>query len=214
MNLTLKLDINEKEILNSMLKEMVKQFNILLAALSTDNTIKRLVGEEVESQIKKTPEFVSLLSGDLAAIFGLTDSSKILENIIVTIKNSIEVKYSPAIIVGETLTTSITVSVLLSDFSDVLTVPGTSYSTDGGDVNWLEWLLTAGDEIVISDYTAVLINSPLSRTGHAIMKKSSRGFRVPPEFSGTVNNNWLTRAIEGLEDPIGNILFLELDKRI
>ncbi len=210
----LQLNINQSDILNAILKEMAKELNKIIIQVVSDDSIKSKVGELVDTQIRNSPEFDSLISGDLAAIFGLKDSANIVARIIDTIKNSIEVTYSPAIVVAGSLNASITVSVLKSDFSDVLSLPGVSYTTDGGDVPWLEWLLKAGDGIVIGDYTAVLIETPLSRTGHAIMKKSSRGFRVPPEYAGTINNNWLTRALEDLEHPVGNIIFLELDKRI
>lgn len=208
------LNVNQSDIVNAILREMAKELNKIIAQTISSNDIKVRVGELVEIQIKNSPEFDSLISGDLAAIFGLKDASEVLVNIIETIKNSIEVTYSPAIVVAGALNASITVSVLKSDFSDVLSLPGVSYTTDGGDVPWLDWLLKAGDGIVIADYTAVLIETSISRTGHAIMKKSSRGFRVPPEYSGTINNNWLTRAMEDLENPIGNIIFQELDKRI
>lgn len=208
------LNINQADIQNAILREMAKQLNVILLQVVSDDSLKTNVRELVGTQIINSPEFDSLLSGDLAAIFGLKDSSSILVSIVETIKNSIEVTHSPAIVVAGVLNASITVSVLKSDFSDVLSLPGVSYTTDGGEVNWLEWLLKAGDGIVIGDYTAVLVDTPISRTGHAIMKKSSRGFRVPPEYAGTINNNWLTRALEDLEHPIGNLIFLELDKRI
>jgi len=67
---------------------------------------------------------------------------------------------------------------------------------------WLKALLEAGDEILITGYQySSRILSPetlarVSRTGQGIMlKRNGKGWRVPPEISGTEESNLLTRAL-------------------
>lgn len=85
---------------------------------------------------------------------------------------------------------------------------------DEHTIAWLEWLLKSGDKIVVRDYTFVLGNSKSSRTGLGIMResKSGRGWRIPPEHSGTATNNFVTRAIDGNLKRIGDIITKEFLK--
>ena len=58
-------------------------------------------------------------------------------------------------------------------------------------------------------------NPTASRTGTVIMVKSTgRGWRVPPAFSGTVNDNFVTRALEVLDDVIFNIVKNEIESKV
>lgn len=216
VKIPIELDIDEIDILKEMGEEIAKQLNTVLAVLAVDGKVRARVGEAVDFQIRNTPEYNSLLKGELAAIFGLPNPGPILDSIIETVKNSIEIDVGRAtfnVVAG--LRASIKVSVLKDDFSDVLAVNGASYDTTDGTVDWLKWLLTAGDQIVVEGYDVKFGNSfNGSRTGEAIMQRDLSGFRVPPEFSGTLTNNWLTRAIEGMEDLIGNILLVELNRRL
>lgn len=191
VGLSLKLDILERDVAIAVGREAAKELNKILFSMSNDTGIKTQIWGLVDLQIKNTPEYDSLLNGVLAAIFGLSDPGPILDAIIATIKNSIEIDFSPAIFSASTgLSASFTVSLLNDNFSDILALPGTSTTINGQDVTWLKWLLTAGDTDV----------TPL--------------FRIPPQFTGTITNNWLTRAVDGLDELMGNILFVELKRRV
>ena len=79
-----------------------------------------------------------------------------------------------------------------------------AYDSNGNTVDWLRWLLTAGDTIVIADYQVMKEKgTPLkgSRSGYALMvsPKMSKGFRVDPNHSGTIDDNWITRALIATE---------------
>ena len=77
----------------------------------------------------------------------------------------------------------------------------------GTDLNWLEWLLLFGNKTIIRDYVVEFGDNPRSRTGRAVMKGVKSGkWGVPPEFAGTKNNNWITRAIESADSEINSIL--------
>jgi hypothetical protein len=77
---------------------------------------------------------------------------------------------------------------------------------------WLEWLLLYGGKIIVRSYEVKVGPNPHSRTGLAIMKPSKKNWRVPAEFSGTRENNWVTRALDRLDDSIPNLIQTEIEK--
>jgi hypothetical protein len=80
---------------------------------------------------------------------------------------------------------------------------------------WLEWLLLYGGKIIVRDYRVKMGSNNRSRTGMAVMVESSgSNWRVPTEFAGTSNNNWVTRAINKIDNKILDILETELEKSL
>ena len=77
---------------------------------------------------------------------------------------------------------------------------------EGGDLHWLSWLLTLGDSTIVVGY----YYDPETGVGRSGLGTMSEGgfFRVPPEFSGTRANNFVTRALIGnkQQEQILNIL--------
>ncbi len=75
---------------------------------------------------------------------------------------------------------------------ELVTMDFASFTSEKGHlVNWLYWLLFSGNAIVIADYEVAYGDA--GRTGQAIMIKSG-SFRVPSQFAGEPENNWITRA--------------------
>lgn len=92
-----------------------------------------------------------------------------------------------------------------SSYKDVLVSQAANLITEKGQsLPWLEWLLRFGDKAIIRDYTiGVARNSARSRTGRAIMvKAASKRWKVPSQFAGTAQNNFVTRAIDSIEPSI------------
>jgi hypothetical protein len=169
----------------------------------------------VRLAVLNSPEHGSLLAGDLRNLFGIQDPAPVVQSIVDAVTNSVRVVILPAS--GLSLG-GIRVNILLADMSEVLNLPGSSYlsrSLQRGTeilVPWLNWLLLVGDQVVIADFE-VKTDKPGftgTRTGKAVMvrpkKRPSQGFRVPPHFSGTVDNNWLTRVLEGATGQIVTVL--------
>lgn len=149
-----------------------------------------------------TPEAQALINGPLNFHFGIPAGEELVRvgSIIRTIANNVSVTSKRVSLVGNSLRGGLTVGVLISDFSDVLSNPEAIIVTDKGQsLPWLEWLLLEGDRIIITDYEIAFGHHNHSRSGNAIMKKNTGGgiWRVPPQYSGTIRNNWLTRAILG-----------------
>lgn len=85
----------------------------------------------------------------------------------------------------------------------------------GGVIPWLKWMLTAGDSIIIKDYQVKFGNytnkisygKPVSRTGLAVMVEETGSFwSIPPEYHAFVDKNFVTEAIESLEQPFFEIV--------
>lgn len=75
-----------------------------------------------------------------------------------------------------------------------------------GSIPWLKWLLTAGDSVIIADFGVEFGTFPNSRTGGATMDAKFAPYKVNSAFSGTANNNFITRSIARVRPEIEAIL--------
>lgn len=206
MDLNLKIlesdsEIN-KAILGALLPEVINYMNNGVA------TIKRELPNIIKTAIENTPEYSSILSGKLKYEFGIPDSSIKLNNLIDIWIENIRYPYMKPTIMGNKIKSTFEVNAIRVDFAEVL------YSNDalvidnirGYNLPWLEWLLLEGNKTIISKQEVVIGPNNFSRTGNAIMRDSNKSWKVPSEFSGTVTNNWITRAIDGVEGNIQSLL--------
>ena len=197
------------------LRAFIKEVNDHVAN-KIDN-IRNSVRSATFNFYRGTETYDSLVNGELAGHFGLPlqNRQNNIDTILSTISNSIEVTFKPFKLVGSNIVNGLTIRVLLSDFSDILALPQATIITEKGDaLDWLRWLLLAGDKIIIKEYE-VDIRPGDGRSGMGLMVSEQGGvWRVPPEFSGTMNNNWLTRTLVENSQPylsiLGNIIRKEL----
>jgi hypothetical protein len=77
---------------------------------------------------------------------------------------------------------------------------------EDGDLHWLQWMLIRGDETIIVGYE-YNPQTGLGRSKLGNMKKGN-SFRVPPQYAGTSDNNFITRALIGQQqnDDITNLV--------
>lgn len=191
----------KKKINIEFVRELNKRFTVLhLQALRTK------VGELIELAINQSPEYQSLLGGDLQGELGVPAPFTGVSAMISIFKNSIKIIPSPFRIAGNVISGGFSLVAVESSFKDVIYQPGSIYITEKGTViPWLQWLLLEGDKIIVKQY--FYINVPrfnfLSRTGQGIMlpalsgNLSVGGWRVPPQYSGIISDNWITRALVG-----------------
>lgn len=94
---------------------------------------------------------------------------------------------------------------------DLLAIPEASFiqtftRNTPREIRWLEWLLTKGDAIVVHDWCAWLTpNNPNSRSGGAVMGHKG-SFRILPQWSGVVDNNFISRALEDIDEFVYSII--------
>lgn len=206
MNINLKIietdqQIN-KEILNALLPEVTNFMN------NGVNTIKKELPAILQNAIVNTPEYSSILNGKLKYEFGIPDSNVKLNNLVDLWIENIKYPYMKPTIIGNKIKSSFEVNAVRVDFAEVLYSDNALVIDNirGYNLPWLEWLLLEGNKTIISKQEVVIGPNKFSRTGNALMRDSNKSWKVPSEFSGTVTNNWITRAIDGVEGNIQSLL--------
>lgn len=185
---------------DKMTEKVINAFRLHLNSVfkRAASSIQRRLGEVCESLITRSEEYNSLLSGQLLGELGVPEIRTKLDRILTTIKNSVTVEWTPIIRQGSELSGGLVFKMIRSDFLDIIGLPESYYLTEKGTtIPWLEWLIMEGDRIIIIGYDVKLNLTPKerssSRTGLALMTHGS-GWRVPPQWSGTVQDNFITRA--------------------
>jgi len=171
--------------------------------------------DKVASRIKESsrfwllsqPEIQSLkdtsIQNSLSSLFGIPVGNEggITETIVNSVINSIQVKFSK---IDKNFRGSLTFSMQPSDFQNLLGLSAGHVTTEkGADLHWLKWLLVEGDSVVVSGYQYDA--SAIGRSGVGGMVRGG-SFRVPPQYSGTISNNFVTRAFAGKQSEIEKIL--------
>lgn len=163
-------------------------------------------------------EYESLLGGKLRGEMGLADPKAALDSVVRAVGNAVRVDVTAG--AGQVLA-GMRVQAVRSDFADALAADGARYDSVNAagrvtKVEWLSWLLFAGDRVVIADYGVVRGSfDEFSRTGtHLMTKAFEKGratpWRVPPEFSGTGTDNFLTRVADRAEPLVAAAVEKEL----
>lgn len=206
MKFSIKILENNKQIADDILKALIPQ---------VDNYLKKIL-RNVRTQIPRliydilinTDTYNSLISGQLKYEFGIPDASSSLDEILNIWTNNVIIEYKAPLISNSQIKSSFSVSLIRSDFSDVLSSQSALVIDNlrGYNLPWLEWLLLEGNKTIIPKQQVVIGPNKNSRTGFAVMRESSKSWKVPSQFSGTLNNNWITRAIDDNESKINILL--------
>lgn len=204
------------EIAKKILRAMAEEFNTRMNNKLPN--IKERIRNLTIYMIKQSDTYQSLIDGELAAHFGLPSANRqiMVDTIIDKIGDSIKIEVKQVKQFGKSFRGQSTINVLVKDFSDILSMAEAFVSTEKGQIlPWLEWLLIKGDTIIISEYDVRLIDGK-GRSGAGMMIKNSSGaWRVPPKYSGTIRDNWLTRTLTVYRDKylkaIGQIIKQELE---
>jgi hypothetical protein len=214
MNIGLKVIDSSNDISSSILKELSDKINKLLS--SSINNIETDLRAIINEAIRSQPEYTSLLTGTLKAELGLPDSS-IVDEVVDFFANSVKVtqnnvKYSInkgiyGVLKIELVSDNIIAQSLYNNFANVQDVKGYI-------IPWLQWLLLEGGSILVKNYEVKYGNSPYSRSGMAIMVESNQSWSVPNAFSGKLNDNWITRAINNAEQEIVSTIIKNLEQNI
>jgi hypothetical protein len=179
--------------------------------------IQTKIRAAVKNALQAQPEYEALTRGNLRYELGVPDSQNRADSIIDTWINNMSLEKSIIKMNNQGLSGGFSLSMISSDFADVLMLPAATVTdeSNGYSLPWLKWLLLDGGKIIVKDYSVVFGPNRASRTGFAIMKKDkSSNWRVPPEFAGTISNNWATRAIDSLDESISNIIQEEIERAI
>lgn len=216
----------EKLIMKSILDEINSYFQKNLSKVEDD------IAARFKQLFATTPEYDSLTQGGTLSIeLGIkpADAIRWLDSIIAELLNQTHLFFSPFSYSRGNITGGLTLAAFEDDFQKILSMPAASYVSynsggQGTDIDWLKWMLTEGDRIIIQDYSIRYGNytSPVfnSRTGKALMVAHRytgiKFWRMPPQYSGTMDNNWITRAIDKrikfVEDIVYGVIVYHFDQ--
>lgn len=216
MKLKFQLDLIEKvpEIRDAILDSLVSHLEP--AFRKSIPIIRRRIVDFAIDKIKSQPEYASLLNGKLKYEFGIPNPEVAVSDILEVWANNISINYQPVIKRGTQVFGYVQIDMIKQDFEDALSSSSAIVydNMSGISLPWLQWLLLDGSKILVRKHKVRMGPNRNSRTGMAIMVQSKENWRVPSEFAGTKNNNWVTRAIQSMNDEIPTIIEEEIVRQI
>lgn len=134
------------------------------------------------------------LSGELGIPSGENKSR--IDAIFVALVDQIEINITPLVYRQGRTSGGIQVLIGPDAWEPLLEIAEANIQTSEYDLEWLRWVLKQGDKIIVSEHF-VSFGINLGRSGSAIMiSDPGSSWRVPPEYSGTTNDNFITRAFK------------------
>ena len=200
-NLNIKIMESNDEIKKQINAALASQINKRLA--KSIRKIETAIIPVVRGALMSSPEITSLKAGILQAEFGL--QSDPTSQIISAITESLNITFQK---VNKNLDGGFLLEMQPTSFSNVLSLSVAEQSIEGGRIPWLNWLLTAGDSILIANFGVEF--GSYGRTGRARMSSDFAPYKVHSAFSGTPDNNFITRAISSVYPQIKEIIGKEL----
>lgn len=198
----------KKIILNSLAKDVQDMLEGVAQKILPE------IQNEVHNRIWNCPEVLSMISdvqGSLRGHLGLENPVDSIGQIIKQWYESIEITVNDIRIFGNRLQGGISIGMIEENYQDVLNLPAAEYisSPSRQIIPWLKWMLISGSGPLVSGYFIRFgaFDRKRSRSEQAIMikGKASRWF-VPKQFSGTPKNNFVTRALEGIDEFITKLI--------
>lgn len=196
---------SDSEIRKLILTALAEDVNksIQKTSSSVDSKIKDLVKKALMNQ----PEFAALTTGQLRYELGINNTDSVLK-VVNALAETSEIKVKPFKITSIGLSGGFQYNMMDTEnlggilYTDIASVQ----DSKGYSLPWLEWLLFEGGKPIVKNYEVKFGPSKFSRTGFAIMVKSNKNWRVPAQFAGTVTNNWITRALDTIDDEMNEII--------
>jgi hypothetical protein len=195
----------EKRILTLLYARLIK------AVANTEKPIENKMRQLFKKALQNSPVYKSITSGLLRGELGIPDGESKLNNIIDAWESTIKVKIKTQASNG---IVNISIRGVPSNYDDVLMLPDavqeTEKRTTNAPLEWLRWMLLEGGSPVIMNYQTVL--RPFgSRTGTKVMVSSRSNWSVPT-LQGVAGNNFVTRAIDSIQNDIVSMIQSELFK--
>lgn len=205
MTISIKLLESDAQITKNMYEALASAINASIN--KHKNQVAKNIKTAVAGWIRSQPEVGSLLAngafGSLSAQFGLPVGSadSAVNQIVSEIINTMSITFKP---VDKKLHGEIQFNFQPIDYLNLLGLPAGHILTEkGADLHWLDWLLIKGDTMLVVGYDYVPASRGRSGGGYMSLGKS---WRVPPQFSGTSTDNFITRSFNGKDTELTNIL--------
>ena len=158
----------------------------------------------ISSALLSSPEMLSLSGGVLRVDFGLTsDPSSAIASAIVS---SLDIQIQPAKATAAGIKGGLLITMQPIDYNNLFSLSVAEQMTaKGASLPWLRWLLTLGQQIIVANF-GVEYGAGKGRSGGGYMSVDYRPFKVNSQYAGTVDDNFITRAIDGVAPQIKGVI--------
>jgi len=209
------LDLDDPNDVYSFLLEQVifERFNYALS--KSIPAIQNQVRAKIKNAIIMSDTYQQIISGPLKGELGVVNGVSKLAKIINQWTNSLTIDYEPY---GSTKRGVFTLTMIQGNFDDVINLPEAHFISERAhaDIRWLDWLLTKGRKRIIKHFyytTEFDRRRHRSRTGLGVMiHETDPNWRVPDDYAGTVNNNWITKVVTKQLGVVNEIIQTEISK--
>jgi|TARA_R110000744_G_scaffold188819_1_gene308060 hypothetical protein len=210
--------IDAKELEEKIIKHLDKVLNeaVLKSAAQLTPIIKGIV----KPALLQSSELKALSGGDLIGEFGLDRAvaAGVAAEVAERVADTVEVKSIKVSLKHNK--GGLLLTIQPNNLQNVLSISNGSYSYYSRrykttvKIDWLDWLLTKGDAIIVAKFHFEEI-SGAGRSGQGKMLKG-QSWRVRPEYSGTMGDNLITRALseKNVIDNITNSMSKTLQKNL
>lgn len=142
--------------------------------------------------------YIDLLFGDLPGHFSIAPGRQysVAREIIEEIGNNVEIIFTPFTGRGGKIKGSLQIGIGKNDFSSLLDLDAGKTTTRKGQLlEWLRWVLTEGDKVIISGFEIEFIPGKGISKQALMFENPLESWRVPPHISGTIKDNFITREL-------------------
>ena len=215
INLSLNILESDSQISKAIKEALVKKISKAFKRSLSD--IEPKIKYAVIEAIKSESEYGSLMGGTLRYDFGIPNTSNVDQVIDAMVNRSFYVSNKPVSAQGSSLSGGFTIQMIKNDDIDALIMTDIASTIDmeGYSLPWLKWLLREGNAPLVKDYKVSYGPNANSRSGNAVMvEEQGSSWSVPGKFSGTITENWITRAVSKLDGVIINIIKSSIEKYI
>jgi len=209
--------------------------NILEVIRYKIDTVLTAAARSIEPQLRKliyqrlydSPAVQSMLNdvgrGGLRAELGMADyadAATLLSPILETWSQNIEFTTIPAKQLAGKISAGFRMGFIDASWNDVLSLPQAEYVSlnskgQSNVVPWLEWLLLKGDEPLADFFIRFGDYPKRSRSGFALMvRKFGASWQVPANFQGTADDNFVIKALNGIQHDLRKIIRTEIERRL
>jgi len=193
--------IDEAEVERKIFRELDKILN--KSMLKSAKELTPVVQGIVKKFLLESEELKALSSGDLMGEFGIKSftAATVAQQIALNVSQTVQV--NPISVSLRSKRGGLSLKVQPNDLQNVLSIPNGSYTyysrryKKDVTINWLDWFLTKGDAVIVAKFHFEE-SGGAGRSGRGSMQKGS-SWRVRPEYSGTIDNNAITRALRSEE---------------
>lgn len=157
-----------------------------------------------------------LSKGPLRGHLGVEDSNDV-SGVILELIQQVIVQSTVVRNIGGQIQGKLFVGMVYADYQDLINHPDASFISEGDfKIPWLAWLVdSSGQEAFTIEY-GIKMGEGLGRTGQAIMIKNypNAPWTLPVQYLGQPENNFITQALDMIEEQILTIMIEEIENQI